>query len=96
MIPIRNIYYMLSYTFQVLNEQGYKNIETERFDNVAELCAAILSNGVSLQLKRGLGREYIENTESLSSQRGRIEISESIKTHSMLKRQRVCSYDDFY
>lgn len=95
MIPIRNIYYMLSYTFQVLNEQGYKNIETERFDNVAELCAAILSNGVSLQLKRGLGREYIENTESLSSQRGRIEISESIKTHSMLKRQLVCSYDDF-
>ena len=47
-----------SVTFQVLNEQGYKNIETEQFDNVAELCAAILSKGVSLQLKRGLGREY--------------------------------------
>ena len=95
MIPIRNIYYMLSYAFQVLREQGYKNIETEQFDNVAELCAAILSKGVSLQLKRGLGREYVENTESLSSLRGRIEISESIKTRSMLKRQLVCSYDDF-
>ena len=95
MIPIRNIYYMLSYAFQVLNEQGYKKIETEQFDNVAELCAAILSKGVSLQLKRGLGREYIENTESLSSLRGRIEISESIKTRSMLKRQIVCSYDNF-
>ena len=95
MIPIRNIYYMLSYAFQVLSEQGYKDIETEQFDNVAELCAAILSKGVSLQLKRGLRREYIENTEPLSSLRGRIEISESIKTHSMLKRQLVCSYDDF-
>ena len=95
MIPIRNIYYMLSYAFQILNEQGYKNIETEQFDNVAELCAAILSKGVSMQLKRGLGREYIENTESLSSLRSRIEISESIKTRSMLKRQLVCSYDDF-
>ena len=95
MIPIRNIYYMLSYAFQILNEQGYKNIETEQFDNVAELCAAILSKGVSLQLKRGLGREYIENTEPLSSLRGRIEISESIKTRSTLKRQLVCSYDDF-
>ncbi len=95
MIPIRNIYYMLSYAFQVLNEQGYKNIETEQFDNVAELCAAILSKGVSLQLKRGLGREYIENTESLSSLRGRIDITESIKTRSMLKRQLVCAYDDF-
>ena len=95
MIPIRNIYYMLSYAFQVLSEQGYKSIETEQFDNVAELCAAILSRGVSLQLKRGLGREYIEDTESLSSVRGRIEISESIKTRSLLKRQLICSYDDF-
>ncbi len=95
MIPIRNIYYMLSYAFQVLNEQGYKNIKTEQFDNVAELCAAILSRGVSLQLKRGLGREYIENTEPLSSIRGRIEISESIKTRSVLKKQLVCTYDDF-
>lgn len=95
MIPIRNLYYMLSYAFQVLNEQGYKNIETEQFDNVAELCAAILSKGVSLQLKRGLGREYIEKSESLSSLRGRIEISESIKTRSTLRRQLICSYDDF-
>lgn len=95
MIPIRNIYYMLSYAFQVLSEQGYKNIDTEQFENVAELCAAILSKGVSLQLKRGLGREYIKATESLSSIRGRIEVSESIKTRSLLKRQLVCSYDDF-
>ena len=95
MIPIQNIYYMLSYAFQVLNEQGYKNIATEQFNNVAELCAAILSKGVSLQLKRGLEREYIEQTDALSSLRGRIEISESIKTRSMLKKQLICSYDDF-
>lgn len=95
MIPIQNIYYMLSYAFQVLNEQGYKNIATEQFNNVAELCAAILSKGISVQLKRGLRREYIEQTESLSSMRGRIEISESIKTRSMLKKQLICSYDDF-
>lgn len=95
MIPIRNIYYMLSYAFQVLNEQGFKTIATEQFDNVAELCAAILSKGVSLQIKRGLRREYIENTEPLSSLRGRIEVSESIKTQSLQKRQLVCSYDDY-
>ena len=86
---------MLSYAFQVLQEQGYKNIETEEFDNAAELCAAILSKGVSLQIKRGLGREYVETTEPLSTPHGRICISESIKTRSMLKRQLVCSYDDF-
>lgn len=95
MIPIRNIYYMLSYAFRILNEQGYKSVETEQFDNVAELCAAILAKGVSSQLKRGLGRDYIENTKPLSALRGRVEISESIKTRSILKRQLVCSYDEF-
>lgn len=37
MIPIQNIYYMLSYAFQILNEQGYRNIATEQFNNTAEL-----------------------------------------------------------
>lgn len=95
MIPIRNIYYMLSYAFHILKEQGYKNLATEEFSNTADLCAAILAKGVSLQLKCGLGREYIEKTESLSSLRGRIEIGESIKSRSMLKKQMICSFDDF-
>ena len=95
MIPIQNIYYMLSYAFQILKEQGYRNLATEQFDNVADLCAAILSKGISMQLKRGLGRAYIENTEVLSSLRGRVDISDSIKTQSILKQQLVCTYDDF-
>ena len=95
MIPIRNIYYMLSYAFQTLNGQGYRDMATEDFHNVAELCTAILCKGISLQIKRGLGREYIEKTESLSALRGRIDISESLKTRSMLRQRQVCSYDDF-
>ena len=95
MIPVQNIYYMLSYAFQVLNEQGYRDIATEQFDNVAELCAAILSKGIAVQLKRGLGREYIPQTEALSTLRGKIDITESIKTQSLLRKQLICTYDDF-
>lgn len=95
MIRIQNVYYMLAYAFQVLNEQGYKNIATEDFDNTAELCAAILSRGISTQIKRGLGKEYISKTEPLSSLRGKIDISESMKTQTFLKKQMICSYDDF-
>lgn len=95
MIPVQNIYYMLAYAFQVLNENGYKDIATEQFDNVGELCAAILAKGISVQLKRGLGKEYVSQTEPLSSLRGKIDIAESIKTQSMLRKQLVCTYDDF-
>lgn len=95
MIRIQNIYYMLSYAFQVLNEQGYKQVATEEFDNVAELCTAILVKGVSLQLKRGLGKEYILQSEPLSALRGRIDISVSVKQQLMLKKQLMCNYDEF-
>ncbi len=95
MIPIQNIYYMLSYAFQSLTEQGYRHVTTEPFHNVGELCAAILAKGVSMQVKRGIGREYIEQTEALPSLRGHIELSETVKTRSMLKQRMVCSYDEF-
>ena len=86
---------MLSYAFQILQEKGYRDIATEQFDNAAELCSAILEKGVSIQLKRGLGKEYIEQTEALSTLRGKIDISESIKTQSLLKKQLICTYDEF-
>lgn len=86
---------MLSYAFQVLNEQGYKQIKTEEFENTAELCAAILIKGVTSQIKRGLGKEYILQTESLSTVRGKIDLSSSIKDQTIIKKQLVCSYDDF-
>ena len=95
MIPIKNIYYMLSYAFQILNEQGYKNLATEDFDNVGDLCAAILIRGITYQLKRGLGREYISETDTISAIRGKIEITESIKNQSMIRSQMVCTYDEF-
>ena len=95
MIPIQNIYYMLSYAFQVLNEQGYKSVATEHFENVADSCAAILIKGLSKQLKRGLMKDYIPKREPLMALRGKMEISETLKTNAIIKRQIVCSYDEF-
>lgn len=95
MIPINNIYYMLSYAFQILKEQTYKNLFTEKFDNIGDLCAAILSKGVSIQLKRGLGKEYILKKEQISTVRGKINISDTIKTNGLHMRQLTCSFDEF-
>ena len=95
MIRIQNIYYMLAYAFQVLHDQGYKDVATEDFENTAELLSAILCRGVSVQIKRGLCRQYITNEEPLSSPRGKIEIGESIKTQAIRKKQLVCAYDEF-
>lgn len=95
MIRIQNIYHMLAYAFQTLQGQGYHDIAAEEFENTADLLAEILAQGVNLQLKHGLCREYIDREDALASPRGKIELSESLKTRSILRRQPVCSYDEF-
>ena len=87
MIPIENIYYMLSYYFKfdALNNK-IKNIDNiENYDNIAELTAQILFRGVNILLKIGLSKEYILYSEPLSTLKGKIDISNSIKTMSMHK-----------
>lgn len=95
MIRIQNVYYMLAYAFQVLNEQEYRDLAAEKFENTAELCAAILACGVRRQIRRGIGKEYIQKTETLPVLRGKIDVSETIKTMSIQRRRLVCTYDEF-
>ena len=95
MIRVQNIYYMLAYAFHILREQGYESCGTEEFENTADLLSAILAKGVAIQIKRGLGRTYIEETEPLSCLRGKIDVTESIKQQTIMKQQLVCTYDEF-
>lgn len=95
MIPIENVYYMLSYAFSILQEKSYKNMLVEEFENATELLCAILCKGVAIQVKRGLQRAYIAKEEPLSIPKGKMEISKSIKTQVLRKKQVVCSYDEF-
>ena len=94
-IRIQNIYYMLAYAFSVLKNDGYEKLASEDFENTADLLSAILAKGISIIVKRGLGKEYIPITEPLSALRGKIDIAQSIKGQTILKKQLVCSYDEF-
>jgi len=93
-IPILNVYYMLSYAFKVLSEQGYRDMATEKFQNAQDLCAGILLTGLKNQLKRGLGKTYVFKNEILAFVRGKIDVAESLKTNSLSKRQLYCQYDE--
>ena len=95
MIKIQNIYYMLAYAFQVLNEDRYAKIALEDFDHVEDLLAAILAKGIANQIKRGLGREYVSKTDGLSSPHGKINISESLKGNNIHKKRLVCEFEEF-
>jgi 5-methylcytosine-specific restriction enzyme subunit McrC len=86
---------MLAYAFRVLNEASYTSVSTEEFENVSDLLAAILAKGISNQIRRGLGKEYINKEDILYSPLGRIDITSSVKKQTLRKRQLVCDFDEF-
>ena len=53
-ILIQNIFYMLSYAFQVLKQNNYKNMGAEEFEHIHDLLAAILAGGMAQLVKQGL------------------------------------------
>lgn len=92
-IVIRNIFYMLTYAFQQLRQNNYERIACEDFDNIYDLFAEILCKGVSSQLKQGLHREYISHSETLSTIRGKINLSKTIKYRIQRSNKLECEYD---
>ncbi|WP_300277462.1 5-methylcytosine-specific restriction endonuclease system specificity protein McrC [Peptacetobacter sp.] len=96
MIKIQNIYYMLAYAFQILKSDAYSFCETEEFENAADLLATILEKGISIQIKKqGLKRNYVESTDAYNYIKGKIDISESIKSQNIINHQLVCNFDNF-
>lgn len=85
---------MLSYAFTALNQGGYENVETEEFENLHNLFAAILTKGIGRQLKQGLYREYLSSKEDLAVVRGKIDMPGSIQHRLARKRALTCEYDE--
>lgn len=94
MIKIQNVYYMLSYAFQNLNEVEAKKYSAEKFEFIDDLFTAILAKGIAKQVKRGLGKEYVYHTEEIMSPRGRINISETLKLRAVQKNSISCDLDE--
>lgn len=94
-IPINNIYYMLSYAYDVLKQGDNVNLSNEEFDNIYDLFGKILVNGLSLLIKRGFNKEYIDVSEELPVLKGRININETIKKQIYLFGKLHCEFDEF-
>ena len=93
-IFIKNIYYMLAYAFTALNSSGIQELAAEEFDNIHNLLAAILAGGIARQLKQGLHREYVNQTEDLTVVRGKIDMQGTIRNKVARKKVMTCEYDE--
>lgn len=93
-ILIKNIYYMLTYAFKVLQQTNYDEIAAEDFENIHDMFAAILGKGVAAQLKHGLYREYVDISDDLTTLRGKIDFPETIKKKMQKKQVLTCEFDE--
>ena len=65
-IPIENIYYLLCYAWNKLDEKERVNVSIDDKTDLLDLFAKVLINATKLLLKRGIDKNYVDHTEELS------------------------------
>jgi len=94
-IPIKNIYYLLSYAWNKLEESDRVRISIEEKTHILDLFAKVLINATRILLKRGIDQSYVELTSEIHAIRGKLEFSASVKRGLLEKSKAVCSFDEF-
>ncbi len=95
MIPVKNYYYMLSYTFSKLRDVGYRSLATESFESLPDLCAEILSRGMLLLIRQGLKRDYLSYVDEGSRPHGKILMVPSLRNLALHKSEIFYSAEEY-
>lgn len=93
-IPIQNIYYLLSYAWDRLDEAELTQAGIDDFDEVVNLLGKVLANGCHYLFRRGLFRNYQELQEEIPGIRGKLLLKESLSGLSFQNRKAWCQYDE--
>lgn len=93
-IPIRNLFYLLSYVWDVDWEMEWSSIDAEKSGDALNLLARILATSTDRIIRRGLDRGYKEVSEELYGVRGRIDIANSIKRNGFASGKLTCRFEE--
>ncbi|MFW5721490.1 MAG: 5-methylcytosine restriction system specificity protein McrC, partial [Bacteroidota bacterium] len=94
-IPIQNIYFLLCYAWDKLDEKDMVNINASDFNELIDLFAKVLINGTSFLLKRGLDRDYKLKEDVVSGVKGKMNLSNTLKNNLLLHKKTSCEFDEF-
>jgi len=93
-IPVQNLYHLLTYAWDQLEEAEAVAVTAEPTDSLLDLLARVLVQGTSHILKRGLAREYAPETELTGRLRGKLLLSESIRQQTLPTARAWCTFDE--
>ena len=93
-IPIENIYYLLCYAFNYIEEQDRVNLDSlQGLERIHDLLGSLLAMVTSRLIRRGLDRGYQEVHEDLSVIRGKINVGATVKRTLRTRGQVACEYE---
>lgn len=94
-IPIENIYFLLCYAWNKLDEKERVDVSIDDKTDLLDLFAKVLITSSKLLLKRGIDKSYIDHQEVIPGVKGKIEFSQTLKRNLLFRQKTVCTYDDF-
>ena len=94
-IPIKNLFYMLCYAWNVLSIQDEILVGIDDYDDAYNILGRVFSFGIGKLIRSGFHRSYIQREEELSTLRGKINVQESINRLSAQRKMLVCNYDEY-
>ena len=93
-IPIRNIYYLLCYAWNRLEQGELVDVSQIPTTELADLFAFVLCDGIRHLARRGLEQGYETRHEELSGIRGRLDIANSLRRSLFPRGRAYCQYDE--
>ena len=93
-IPIQNIYYLLCYAWNKLDERDIVDVRGIDSTNILDLFARVLIGGLSRLFKQGLDRGYVTFSEDTRCLKGKICFSPTIKQNLLIQAKVYCDYDE--
>lgn len=94
-IPVQNIYYLLCYAWDKLEEGESVKVSRSDYNSAIELYARVLINGCTHLFKRGLEHNYNSISEEYVGIKGKIDFSQSLNKNLFRQGRAVCQYDVF-
>lgn len=94
-IPVENIYYLLCYAWNRLEEKNIVKVDIDDSTELFDLLAHVLIRNTTTLLKRGIEQDYISHTNEVHGIKGKLQFSESVKKNILRHQKTVCSYDEF-
>jgi 5-methylcytosine-specific restriction enzyme subunit McrC len=94
-IPVLNIYYLLAYAWDRLDESDEVSAGISDYKDALNLFARVLVNGCNRLFKKGLDRDYVHSSEIYFGIKGKINFASSINGNHFDQGKAVCEFDEF-